>query len=95
MYVYKKIQNISVNIALYGTWSMFKKSLENWSHPLGVKVETTIPASNLFPYPTETLIVSILNIKTSSTHHVHVRVGTYVQRLLLVEKQRSLLGGST
>jgi hypothetical protein len=33
--------------------------------------------------------------KTSSPHHVHVRVGTYVQRLLLVERQKLWLGGST
>jgi hypothetical protein len=33
--------------------------------------------------------------KNSSPHHVHVRVGTYVQRLLLVERQKLWLGGST
>ena len=36
MYFYKKVQKYPIQIALYKTWSKFKKCLKNWFRPLGV-----------------------------------------------------------
>jgi hypothetical protein len=67
------------------------RSLPNRQGPINLmpsKVEASILASNLFPHPTRTPIISIMYIQNNS---IHGRVGTYVQRLLLVEKQRIVI----
>jgi hypothetical protein len=66
---------------------------ERWKHALRSRIlfPCQIYSCSLQKHPFSTSWTP----KTSSPHHVHVRVGTYVQRLLLVKRQKLWLGGST